>query len=177
MTFNSREKRSSRTSKLNVECLGERIAPAVYLSGMTHLLALKGGSIGQFEARLKDFQQDGGSGPVNHRLGTIDGYKMSLGMRFHTTAIIVKGPVNPVPVYPVSSPNPGNKPFGAISLNIVKAPVKPVPVVPPVNPTDPVNKPFGALSLNNGNSPVKPVKNPPTPPTPPAPPANKPFAL
>jgi hypothetical protein len=167
MTLDPREKRSLRTSKLDVECLGERIAPAVYQTGIAHQLALKLGSQSQLETLLKEFEQNGDKAHI------IVGKKMSLGMHFITSSINHKAPVKPVPVFPVVPPGPVNEPFGAVSLNLIKAPVRPVPVVPVV-PTGPVNQPFGALSLKIGNGPVKPVQNPPSPANPPV---NQPYSL
>jgi hypothetical protein len=156
MTIDRRDKRSARTSHLDVECLGERIAPAVYRAGIVRDLALKWESPSQLKALLKEFRQDGIQAHLNQRLGIIVVDKMSLGVRSIVTSIISKAPVKPVPVFPVSGSHPVNSPLDGVFLNITTAPVKPVPVTPVIPPT-PVNSPLGAVSLNIPKPPVKPI--------------------
>jgi hypothetical protein len=193
MNFNRRDKRSLKTSHLDVECLGERIAPAVYQSGPMHQLAL---SRNQLQTLVNELNQIGDNVHLN-RLGIIVGNKMSLGLHLITISappvpvdsglpvkiaygavslnlFKVKGPVKPITVTPLpTNPPPPNIPFSAVALNSGKLPVKPITVTPVV-PHQPVNIPFGAVSLNIAKPPVKPV---PVTPVPHNSPVNEPFSL
>src|SRR4051794_34824994 len=65
MNFDRRHKRSTRTHKLDVECLGERIAPAVShigLLGGVHNLGVKHMWLERHEKLLGAFEHNGGRG-------------------------------------------------------------------------------------------------------------------
>jgi hypothetical protein len=150
MATNRSDHRSARTSKFDVECLGERIAPAVYQTGLlgdVHQLVVNRGSQSQFDLLVRENQQTG------ERLGRVEGHgtfiwsPFTFQNRLLSASIIVKGPVKPVPVTPIVPHHPVFLPFGEVFLNIVRIPVRPVPVRPIV-PKTPVITPYNPAAPN-----------------------------
>jgi hypothetical protein len=157
MTSNQRHKRSSRTSKLDLECLGERIAPAVYQSGILgdlHHRAARRGWQSELQTLLRVNQQNAEKIGRIHGHGTITWNPFTLQNRSVTASIIVRGPVKRVPVVPIGSHRPVVLPFGGVFLNIISLPVKPRPNPPnlPNPPGPPVVTPFSLTNLASPNA-------------------------
>jgi hypothetical protein len=70
MTFDQRNQRSARTHKLDLESLGERIAPAVYHLGIVELakdLGVKPAVLVKYERLFDTYLHDGGKAPVRFK--------------------------------------------------------------------------------------------------------------
>ena len=169
MTFDQRNKRSARTQKLDLESLGERIAPAVYHMGLIEAasnLGVRPALLRKYERLLDAFEHQ------EHRLSPIGQKDITVGNQVPFLNVIVasstrvKYPVkHPIVVTNPLPPPPGIVPFNSntatvaavVNVPITTGPVDPSSPVHPVQPLVTATTPAvsaGGPSASSGGSPT-----------------------